>query len=176
MCPTRNRVNKNENNILYEKDLHYFFIFSFRSIFNLYLCTKHCIFLYEERGRQLISKPKIKWKRNISNRTSYKKTYPVNDTFRIPYYIYSPWVKKCTLNKEGKNLFSFDCKQINPTNLKESDYVAEIQLNLYNGSKHYIILTNKGLFDVQLKELTEKEAEKLLKNKKYVALPEYIEQ
>jgi hypothetical protein len=29
---------------------------------------------------------------------------------------------------------------------------------------------------MQLKNLTEKEAEKLLKNKKYVALPEYIEQ
>jgi hypothetical protein len=53
---------------------------------------------------------------------------------------------------------------------------GEIQLNLTSGSTYYVSITNKGLNDMQLKNLTEKEAEKLLKNKKYVALPEYIEQ
>lgn len=99
-----------------------------------------------------------------------------DETFRIPYNVYSPWVKKCILNREGKVLFSFDCKQTNCTNLKVTNFLSEIQLNLINGSTHYILLTNKGLFDMQLKEITEKEASKLLNNKKCISLPEYVEQ
>ena len=54
--------------------------------------------------------------------------------------------------------------------------VAEIQLNLSEGAVHYIQLKFKGLNDVQLKELSEKEGLKLLKDKKYKELPDYIEQ
>ncbi|WP_337788705.1 hypothetical protein [Phocaeicola plebeius] len=159
------------------KKIYTTFLFFLLGVFSTSIFAQSTVYFFMKKGGGNLSlNLKLNGKEISQIELPIKKTYPVNDTFRIPYYIYSPWVKKCTLNKEGKNLFSFDCKQINPTNLKESDYVAEIQLNLYNGSKHYIILTNKGLFDVQLKELTEKEAEKLLKNKKYVALPEYIEQ
>lgn len=69
-----------------------------------------------------------------------------------------------------------ECKHINAVNGKISTMAGEIQLNLTSGSTYYVSITNKGLNDMQLKNLTEKEAEKLLKNKKYVALPEYIEQ
>ena len=56
------------------------------------------------------------------------------------------------------------------------DMVAEIQLNLSEGSVHYIKLSFKGMNDVQLKEVEEKEGLKLLKDKKYKELPEFIEQ
>ena len=54
--------------------------------------------------------------------------------------------------------------------------VAEIQLNLSEGSVHYVKLSFKGMNDVQLKEVEEKEGLKLLKDKKYKELPEFIEQ
>ena len=53
---------------------------------------------------------------------------------------------------------------------------AEIQLNLSEGSVHYIKVEAKGLNDIQIKEVEGKEVQKLLKDKKYKELPDYIEQ
>lgn len=85
--------------------------------------------------------------------------------------------KKIVLKDEGKALFSAKYTfYAYMDRSKPRDMVAEIQLNLSEGSVHYIQLKFKGLNDVQLKELSEKEGLKLLKDKKYKELPEYIEQ
>lgn len=105
-----------------------------------------------------------------------KKTVPSSEHLRLPIRIYSPCYRKCTFKNEGKMLFSIECKHTNPVNEEITQLAGEIQLNLVNGSIYYVIITNKGLNDVQLKELTEKEANKLSNNKKYVSLPEYIEE
>ncbi|MBE6259580.1 MAG: hypothetical protein E7107_01965 [Prevotella sp.] len=94
-----------------------------------------------------------------------------------PNRFYHPAKKKIVLKEEGKALFS--AKYTFYANMDRSnprDMVAEIQLNLSEGSVHYVKLSFKGMNDVQLKEVEEKEGLKLLKDKKYKELPEFIEQ
>ncbi len=94
-----------------------------------------------------------------------------------PNRFYHAAKKKIVLKDEGKALFSAKYTfYADMDRSKPRDMVAEIQLNLSEGSVHYIQLKFKGLNDVQLKELSEKEGLKLLKDKKYKELPDYIEQ
>lgn len=92
-----------------------------------------------------------------------------------PYNIYSPCSKKGVFKSDGKVLFAVDYVFTNCRNGSKRNLAAEIQLNLTEGSVHYVILKNKGFNDVQFKELSQKEGEKLLKNKKYISLEEYID-
>lgn len=94
-----------------------------------------------------------------------------------PIRQYHPGKKKLVLKAEGKALFSAKNTfyALGDRN-KARDMVAEIQLNLSEGSVHYIKVGFKGLNDIQIKEVDEKEGLKLLKDKKYKELPEYIEQ
>ena len=94
-----------------------------------------------------------------------------------PNRFYHAAKKKVTINEEGKALFS--AKYTFYANMDRNnprDMVAELQLNLSEGSVHYIQLKFKGMNDVQLIELSEKEGLKLLKDKKYQELPDYTEQ
>lgn len=52
-------------------------------------------------------------------------------------------------------------------------YAAEIQLNLIDDATYYVFIKRKGLNDLKMELLSDKEAEKMLKDKKYVALPDY---
>jgi len=102
---------------------------------------------------------------------------PLKKVFSLatPYKIYSPCKKKCVFKSEGKTLFSVDYIFTNANNGAVTKIAAEIQLNLTEGSVHYVKLVGKGVNDMQFKELTQKEAEKLLKNKKYIFGEEYTE-
>ena len=106
-------------------------------------------------------------------RGSLKKTMN-DDIFKTPYKVYNAAYKKCTVKEEGKVLFAIDYKFTNCTTLKVSEVPAEIQLNLSEGSVHYVSIAPKGFSNVQLKELTEKEAQKYFK--KSEELPEYTQQ
>lgn len=94
---------------------------------------------------------------------------------------YSPCKKKCVLKSEGKiiisNDFSYKLSDYSPSSAasigdRTDHFASEIQLTLSENSVHYIQIINK----YQFKEITEKEAQKLLKNKKIVQLPDYIEE
>lgn len=119
---------------------------------------------------------KVNGKEAFELRGPLQKTISPTPPLQYPYHLYSACKKKCVFKEEGKMLFFVDMKFTNATSGAVSNMVGEIQLNLSEGSEHYVKVTNKGLHDVQLKEITQKEAEKLLKNKKYVLLPEYIEE
>ncbi|NDV64162.1 type 1 fimbrial protein [Bacteroides sp. 224] len=93
-----------------------------------------------------------------------------------PFYLYKACKKKCVFKEEGKALFSVDIQFTDITSGKITNRAGEIQLNLAEGSVHYLRIAPKGLNDVQFKEITFKEADKLLKNKKCISLPEYIEE
>jgi hypothetical protein len=103
-----------------------------------------------------------------------QKTIKPVEPMKIAAKVYSPCVKKCILKDEGKTLFTAEYEYTNYMNLSVSNYACEIQLNLSEGSIHYISIKQKGFGDMQFKEITEKEAQKLLK--KNVALPDYIEE
>ena len=94
--------------------------------------------------------------------------------FKIPYKTYDAAYKKCVIKEEGKVLFAVDFKFTNCSTLDVSEIPAEIQLNLSEGSVHYVRLAPKGFTNIQFKEITEKEAQKLLK--KGVALPDYVQE
>lgn len=100
--------------------------------------------------------------------------------FQEDWIIYSACYKKCQFFREGKCVFSIEIVGKNLSNGKKTRLAAELQLNLSEGSVHYVHATNKGMFDCQLKEITQKEAEKLLKGKKkyktYVPVSEYVEE
>lgn len=89
---------------------------------------------------------------------------------------FSACKKKCILNSEGKVIFSFEFSRINQATGTVYNYADEIQLNLSEGSVHYIQIKPKGFNDYTFKELSEKEANKLLNNKKCLLLPEYAQQ
>ena len=64
----------------------------------------------------------------------------------------------------------------NPVNAKTSKLAAEIQLNLTDGAVYYVKIGFRGLRnDMKMELLSDKEAEKILKDKKYVALDDYDE-
>lgn len=105
-----------------------------------------------------------------------KKTINPAPPMKYPYSTYSPCKKKCTFKSEGKTIFSVDYKFTNASTGAIVELAAEIQLNLTEGSIHYIKLSPKGLNDMQLKEISPKEAAKLLKKKNVVELAEYIEE
>lgn len=119
---------------------------------------------------------KLNGKEAFELRGPLQKTISPAPPMQYPYNVYSPCTKKCTFKNEGKMLFSVDMQFTNATSGVVSKMAGEIQLNLAEGSVYYVKVTNKGLHDVQFKEITQKEADKLLKNKKYVCLPEYIEE
>ena len=108
-------------------------------------------------------------------RGELRKTLKPTSSVKYPLYTYSPAYRKCTFKEDGKVLLSIDVEHTNCTTGDVTHYADEIQLNLSPGSTHYVYLTNKGLFNLQLKEITEKEANKLLKDKKMVVLDEYVE-
>lgn len=109
-------------------------------------------------------------------RGSVKKTVGPMGPMKIPSVSYNACKKKCVIKEEGKVLFSVDFKFTNASTLAVSELDTEIQLNLSEGSVHYVQLENKGLKDIRLKEISEKEAQKLLNDKKYEFLPEFIQQ
>lgn len=89
---------------------------------------------------------------------------------------YSACKKKCIFKSEGKIIFSVDFKMSTPAYPNNVlRFATEIQLNLSENSVHYIRLSSKGINDMQFKEITEKEAQQLLKKKSYILLPDYIE-
>ncbi len=91
--------------------------------------------------------------------------------FQQDFIIRGECYRKINITEEGKIIISATVDFTNVNNLKRSKSICEIQLNLTQGSVHYIQLTRKGLKgDYQLKELNEKSANKLLK--KYTELPE----
>ena len=94
--------------------------------------------------------------------------------YKIPYNSYDAAYKKCVIKEEGKVLFAINYKFTNCMTLDVSNIPAEIQLNLSEGSIHYVKIDPKGLSNVQFKEITEKEALKLMK--KSTALPEFIQE
>lgn len=94
----------------------------------------------------------------------------------MPTKIYHPAIKKCIIKEEGKALFAANLDFTNVINGTVRKMAAEIQLNLSEGSVHYIKVGAKGLNDIQIKEVDEKEGLKLLKNKKYKELPDYVEE
>ena len=94
--------------------------------------------------------------------------------FKIPYKTYDAAYKKCVIKEEGKVLFAVDYKFTTCRTLDVSEIPAEIQLNLSEGSVHYVRLAPKGVTNMQFKEITEKEAQKLLK--KGVELPDYVQE
>ena len=90
----------------------------------------------------------------------------------LPLFMYKPAKRKFILPEDGKYLFAVDWQFVTGQG-RVSNLTAEIQLNLTEGSVHYVEIKAKGLNDLEFKELTEKEGLKALKDKKYVELPEH---
>lgn len=106
-------------------------------------------------------------------RGPYKKTIN-NSVFKVPYVVYDDAYKKCTFKEEGKVIFVVDYRYQIPSTLETKQLLAEIQINLSEGSVHYIRMAPKGMYNMQLKEITEKDAQKYFK--KSAELPEYIQE
>lgn len=106
-------------------------------------------------------------------RGPYKKTLN-NSVFKVPYVIYDDAYKKCVFKEEGKVLFVADYRYQNPSTLETQQVLSEIQVNLSEGSVHYIRLSPKGMYNMQFKEITEKDAQKYFK--KSSELPDYIQE
>lgn len=103
-----------------------------------------------------------------------KKVYPPISSMKYESIIYSACKRKCILKEEGKVLFAIDMKFLNAVNGDISNYACELQLNLVDGDVHYVNVIRHGFSDIQFEEVSGKKAEKLLKDKRYVELPDYI--
>ena len=96
----------------------------------------------------------------------------LNDaSFAIPYKVISPCYRQLNIKDAGKVMFSVNIDFTKVSTCSVTKYASEIQLNLTPNSKHYVLVTNKGLKDFQLKEISEKEALKMMSNKKMLRLP-----
>ncbi len=104
-----------------------------------------------------------------------KKVYaPIPPHMNYESTIYSACKRKCILREEGKVLFAIDMKFLNAVNGDISNYACELQLNLVDGDVHYVNVIRHGFSDIQFEEVSGKKAEKLLKDKQYIELPDYI--
>ena len=105
-----------------------------------------------------------------------KKTIQPKGIIKIHITRYHDCYRKCIINEQGKVLFSYIMRFHNPTKPEElREWAGEIQFNLSGGDIHYVEICGKGLNDLQLIELEEKDALKKLKNKKYQELLEYVQ-
>jgi len=91
---------------------------------------------------------------------------------------YTPCQKKCTINTEGKVIFSFDYQGPSAPDVPRP-VAGEIQVNLYEGSVHYIlykqIATSPVSVSYILQELSDAQGKKLIKDtKKYIVTKEYV--
>lgn len=93
----------------------------------------------------------------------------------LPLCTQAPCKRKAVFTATGKTIFSIDATYTNPVNAKTAKYAAEIQLNLTDGATYYVFITRKGFNDFKMELLSDKEAEKMLKDKKFVALDDYDE-
>lgn len=109
-------------------------------------------------------------------RGNLKKTIKPTSPMKLPLYNYFPAFRKCEFKDEGKVLFGVENKYTNCVTEEVTTMAGEIQINLSEGSIHYLYITSKGLNDIQFKEITEKEALKMMKEKKRTKLEDYIEQ
>ena len=109
-----------------------------------------------------------------------KEAFRLNGTVKVKFlstnYSYSASKKKCTLYSEGKTIFSFEMSRSKGSTGIVYKYADEVQLTLSENSVHYIKITPQRGTDYAFVEIDEKEGLKLLKNKKYVLTPEYIEE
>lgn len=101
------------------------------------------------------------------------KSKQVKSSMVLPLRTQAPCKRKSVFQATGKTIFSIDATFTNPVNAKTMKYAAEIQLNLIDGATYYVSIKRKGLNDLKMELLSDKEAEKMLKDKKYVALPDY---
>lgn len=95
-----------------------------------------------------------------------------------PMKFYNAYKKKLTFKQEGKIVLRFTSDKFDAKTgtTAQKYWMAEIQFNLSEGSVHYAKLAPKGFSNCQFKIITEKEAEKMIKdNKKYESLTEYVE-
>lgn len=103
------------------------------------------------------------------------KSKQVKSAMVLPIEIQAPCKRKAVFAATGKTIFSIDATHTNPVNAKTVKYAAEIQLNLTDGATYYVFITLKGFNDLKMELLSDKEAEKMLKDKKFVALDDYDE-
>ena len=103
------------------------------------------------------------------------KTQQVKSAMVLPLNTQAACKRKAVFAATGKTIFSIDATYTNPVNAKTAKYAAEIQLNLIDGATYYVFITRKGFNDLKMELLSDKEAEKMLKDKKFVALDDYDE-
>ena len=101
------------------------------------------------------------------------KTQQVKSAMVLPLNTQAACKRKAVFAATGKTIFSIDATYTNPVNAKTAKYAAEIQLNLIDGATYYVFITRKGFNDLKMELLSDKEAEKMLKDKKFVALDDY---
>lgn len=103
------------------------------------------------------------------------KSKQVKSAMILPLRTQAPCKRKAVFAATGKTIFSIDATYTNPVNAKTAKYAAEIQLNLTDGATYYVFITRKGFNDLKMELLSDKEAEKMLKDKKFIALDDYDE-
>ena len=103
------------------------------------------------------------------------KSQQVKSAMILPLRTQAPCKRKAVFAATGKTIFSIDATYTNPVNAKTAKYAAEIQLNLTDGATYYVFITRKGFNDFKMELLSDKVAETMLKDKKFVALDDYDE-
>ena len=99
---------------------------------------------------------------------------PTSMTDSVIVYNYKDCIKKCTFNKPGKVMLHWRYDYTNPVKRNIQHYETELQLNLTEGSVHYIEMKLTISNDIELVELPEKKGRKIISSDKYIHLPEYI--
>lgn len=87
----------------------------------------------------------------------------------IPLVLTESCYRKLTFPSESKIVLSATMLYVNPSNRKETNYKAEIPLDLEDGETYYVELGRKGMKDCQMKQHEEKKVKKWLKD--WVELP-----
>ncbi|MGM9815487.1 MAG: hypothetical protein ACI304_00305 [Lepagella sp.] len=103
-----------------------------------------------------------------------KKTMDGNGMFKIPYRVAHSCYRKLTFNKEGKVVITVNGDFTQCSNLKHILMKAEYQLDLEDGGIYYLDVKGKGLNDLQIKPLKEKDALKNMESEKWKELTPII--
>ena len=133
------------------------FLFFLLGVFSTSIFAQSTVYFFIKSTGNLTTTIKQNGKDIFDMTGPIKKTIKPSGNMQLPFNQYAPCYRKCIFKNEGKILFSAECKHINAVNGKISTMAGEIQLNLTSGSTYYVSITNKGLNDMQLKNLTEKE-------------------
>lgn len=103
-----------------------------------------------------------------------KKVHKAGSVMKYDMIEYTDCYRKCIIKGEGNVLFSYEGSFRNSVSGDIYKYASEIQIDIEDGKTYYVLVERHGFNDQKLSIIPEKKAQKFMKKKNCVELPDVV--